>query len=233
MKQALKILMTFVISFTAYSETINVNKLEEACDKGDGNACFTLGRRFYKGEGVKKDDVRSLRLFEKGCVESGNASSCTNAGGFYEFGIGTSINYTVAAKRYKIACDKSSKGACLNLAMFYAKGKGVEQNDKKAVNLTNKSCDLGDSLACYNLGQMYDRGLKVEEDKSKAIHFYKKSCRDNHPSACLNLGLMTFKGEGVEQDVKKAYELISKACKGGHKKACNISAEIKRKVKIK
>jgi hypothetical protein len=48
---------------------------QQACDGGDAEACYLLGRMYEIGTGVAEDEARALRLYQRGC-EGGSEPAC-------------------------------------------------------------------------------------------------------------------------------------------------------------
>ncbi|WP_096029400.1 tetratricopeptide repeat protein [Campylobacter lanienae] len=57
------------------SKDMDPKKLESSCDNGDMKACFSLGKLYYNGEGVKQNYQKVAELWKKAC-DSGISSAC-------------------------------------------------------------------------------------------------------------------------------------------------------------
>ena len=86
--------------------------LEKACSGGSDYSCGFLGH-FYASEGdlVKKDDIKALQLFEKGCKEK-NVEACYNAGMLIVEDRIPNANYQQAWDNLKVACRMDMEKAC-------------------------------------------------------------------------------------------------------------------------
>ena len=99
----------FLISLTICFNTVifadaqnQISNNEDACDHGDGKACFTVAVEYFNGKSVKKSVSKSLELFEKSCKHN-NLNGCMNAAIFYEKGRGAKRNINKAIKYYDIS----------------------------------------------------------------------------------------------------------------------------------
>jgi TPR repeat protein len=53
----------------------------------DGSGCSQLGLMYEKGKGVKQDDFKALKFYQKAC-DLNNGTGCFNLGLMYEEGKG-------------------------------------------------------------------------------------------------------------------------------------------------
>ncbi|WP_236848418.1 tetratricopeptide repeat protein [Campylobacter lanienae] len=70
-------------------------KLESSCDNGDMDACFSLGKLYYTGEGVKQNYQKAAELSKKAC-DGRNPYGCGILGALYAEGKGVKQNYQKA-----------------------------------------------------------------------------------------------------------------------------------------
>lgn len=143
MKYLVLMLLTVVLSHAdAFQE------LQKSCDNKEPKVCNDLGKKYYHGQGVRKNPSQGLVFFEKGC-ERGYAESCYNLGAMYERGeTGGSSRYHKARKYFQQACDGGEGEACHALGLMYAYGKVVRADRAKAVDYFGKACDLNWSESC-------------------------------------------------------------------------------------
>ncbi len=100
-------------------------------DEGDDRAQSILGRMYWRGRGVPRDDVEAARWF-RSAAEHGNAAAQLNLGNMYADGNGVPQDYTEAAKWYRLAADRGDPQAQYNLGLAYAQGQGVPQDNISA-----------------------------------------------------------------------------------------------------
>jgi TPR repeat protein len=128
-------------------------QLQAACDKGDGQACYDLGLRYQKGQGVAKNPDRAVALYERSCA-IGDAGNCWYLGTVYEdggFGLVTP-DVNRAAGYYRKGCDKADGDACFSLGLLYKTGKGVPYDPAAAAAFIRKGCVALASGFCEDSG---------------------------------------------------------------------------------
>ena len=69
----------------------------------------------YKGKGVKQDDFKALKFYQKAC-DLNFSGGCSNLGLMYEKGKGVRKSNTKALKYYGKACDLELALGCKNYA---------------------------------------------------------------------------------------------------------------------
>ena len=69
------------------------------------------------GEGIKKDIVKSTKLYQKSC-NMGNTSGCTFLGDRYRLGRGIKVDKRKAIEIYKKACNHGGHLACMKYINF-------------------------------------------------------------------------------------------------------------------
>ena len=119
-------------------------------------AQYNLGECYELGNGVNKDGIKALELYEKS-AEQGYQGAKFRLGYFYLNGIGTEVNEEKGFELYNEAAGKKDNNNKIDI-----------ENDGKAVEDDNK-------VALYNLGKFYELGQGVYKNELVAFEFYKKS----------------------------------------------------------
>ena len=57
------------------SKDMDPKKLESSCDNGDIGACFSLGKLYDNGKGVRQNYQKATELYQKSC-DGGNLLGC-------------------------------------------------------------------------------------------------------------------------------------------------------------
>ena len=70
-----------------YAEEQNIKQIREAAIQGDTTAQFNLGLKYYKGEGVPKDDREAVKWYRR-AAEQGHAMAQFSLGFMYSNGEG-------------------------------------------------------------------------------------------------------------------------------------------------
>jgi hypothetical protein len=81
------------------------------CDGGEAAGCFNLGVLYDDGRGVKQDDFKAAKLYEKAC-DGGIAESCYNFGHLYYKGEGVRESTQRAKEYFDKACDMKLQEGC-------------------------------------------------------------------------------------------------------------------------
>ena len=127
-------------------------RLENACNAGNGSACGELGAR-YCSPWSRIDCARGKELLEKSCSLN-VANACGALGSMYEDGMipGAGKDNTKALGYYEMSCNLGSREYCLIIGLRYKNGKHPDGvNNEKARIYLKKACDLGQEDACYIL----------------------------------------------------------------------------------
>ena len=84
----------------------------KACDGGNAMGCGSLGIMYSRGDGTKKDLVKSVEYFTKGC-DGGYALACYKLGiGYYGGYAGRSQSFPKAKQLFNKACKGGIPMAC-------------------------------------------------------------------------------------------------------------------------
>jgi len=209
----LSTLLAFTMSVYAF-DFARESSFQNACDKGDAQACLDLGIMYHLGDGVSQNFKHARSLYEQAC-KMGLGEGCETLGYMYENGhAGT--NYAKASELYLKGCELGRASACASLAKLYENGTGVEEDMQQAVDFYDKACDGGDGRSCAHLGLLYDQ----DDNDTYAAMYYQKACDAKDADACSTLGIMYMNGKGVNTNAQKAYELFQQACKLGNEIGC-------------
>jgi hypothetical protein len=94
--------------------------LQQACDRGDLQACNRLGKCYRLGKcGLPVAGKRAGELYQKSC-EAGDVAGCSNLGSCYRSGdCGFEEDSERAGQLFQKACNGGSMTACANLAICY------------------------------------------------------------------------------------------------------------------
>ena len=129
-------------------------------DNPTSAVCMSIGRLYYKGEGVTQDYHKAIEWFEK-AVELDDVNAEMELGDIYYFkNKFIEQNYEKAFMLYEKAAQKNYAIAQSRLGEMYRDGKYVEQNLEKAIEWFEKAVKNGDTRAKYQLQQ-------VKESKEK------------------------------------------------------------------
>jgi TPR repeat protein len=141
---ALTIGIFFLCSNAVWAEDAPETKaMKDACEKGDGRACYKIGERYRT---VELDNKNAVPYYEKACKDN-YLAGCNAAGILTQLtGKQYSPQWKKAAKFFAIGCDVDDHVACSNLGQLKYK----EGRQSAAKKYWKKSCDLGNQVACSN-----------------------------------------------------------------------------------
>ena len=219
--------------------------LSEACDAGDGEACFKLG--VVEANGAPNKAVPHYR---RACV-LGFASGCRLLGEAYVSGTGVTTDRTKGRILLRQACDVDDVEACFSLASV----PGVRDRTQ----LLKRACDAQMAEACFSLGSDYSdnpisagmpaiydtatsyfqracdfghqQGCEALRRPRPAAKIYERlqstrtkrllhDCSHDDISACGELATAFSAGNGVEKNAEIAFWLNRRVCDAGELKSC-------------
>ncbi len=134
-----------------------VPALTAACERGEGEGCFTLGE-LARGGGVPELEAK------------GPAA----ARSFYER----------AAPFLRLRCEKGEARACAKVAQDLLEGLSATANLSAGLKLLRRACDVGDALGCYALAERYATGDGRDTDTRRALALHRHACELGHVGAC-------------------------------------------------
>jgi TPR repeat protein len=199
----------------AWNYPDDVKNLLRRAIKGDSSAQGFLAWKYYKGEGVPKDDKEAVKWFIK-AADQGNDKAQNMLGVMYAEGRGVTKDYTEAAKWYRNAAEQGNPVAQSNLASRYANGQGVPKDDYEAIKWYRKSAEQGEAAGQAGLGMMYAAGRGVSKDDSEAVVWFRKSADQGNASGQSSLGVMCRDGRGVSKDDSEAVKWFRKSAEQGN-----------------
>ena len=162
----------------------------QLADQQDAATNFSLGRRYYHGEGVPKDLGKAAELYQK-AADQGLDRAQFNLGRLYEYGEGVPKDLGKAAELYQKAADQGFDRAQCGLAGFYYFGKAVPKDLGKAAEFFQKAADQGLADAQYGLGVLYENGEGVPKDLAKARVLYQAAADQGFELAITRLKVLS------------------------------------------
>jgi uncharacterized protein len=76
-------------------------------EQGDAEAQFSLGRIYYNGEGVSRDDAEAVKWYRK-AAEQGHTEAQLNLVEIYSYGEGVQQDFAEATNWYRKAAESAS-----------------------------------------------------------------------------------------------------------------------------
>jgi hypothetical protein len=137
-----------------------LDSLRKQADKGDRQAQFNLGVRYFQAVGVAQDYAEAMRWFRK-AADQGLASAQFNVGLMYYKGRGVAEDDAEARRWFRKAADQGHSAAQWEVGKMYQEGDGGPQDDGEAKRWFLMAADQGFAHAQYDLGAIYAKTCKV------------------------------------------------------------------------
>ncbi len=146
---------------------------QKAAEGGHPGALTDVGRCYYEGIGVSKDEAYAVRCFEQE-LPAGNVRTYNFLGKAFYYGKGVPKDYTNAFKLLSYAYDNGSRWGVYYLGKCAFQGWGTPRDYDKA-RMYLEQVDWENNDVYYMLGFIYGRGLGVAEDIPKAVAYLQKA----------------------------------------------------------
>ncbi len=205
----------------------------KAAEKKHPFALFELGKMYWLGCGVIRNDTKAIRyltqatefklleiseelrscLVDKGffikTASLASISAANSLGEIYFYGVDSiKKDLELAAKFSLLAAKSNVVGAQLRLAKQYFFGLGINNNDNQAFFWFEKAALVGNAIAEYYVGYCYETGRGAVCNLDQAAIWYKKSAAQGDLDAKFKLAYGHLIGVFVEQDVLEALKQL-------------------------
>ena len=204
-------------------------------NRGNGYACYDIGRMYLLGQGCEENEEEAQRWFRDALEAFRTAEMAAEKkaylryriGKCHAYGHGTEQNYEESARWFRQAVEDGNSFAAYSLGGQYLRGQGVEQSDVEAYKLYLMAANhpkQPNAYAQYQLGKMYRNGIGTEADLEQSRMWYAKAyaglvtmeeaCADD--KLYYRLGSMNMTGTGTEVNLEKARYYFEKAAELGN-----------------
>ena len=150
-----------------------VHWFTKAAEQGNINAQFSLGAKYYDGEGVPQDNMKAVHWFTK-AAEQGEVRAQSLLGTMYYNGRRVPQDITKAVYWFTKAAEQGEARAQSFLGTMYYNGEGVPQDYVKAYVLLNLAASQGNATSKHNreiiLTLMSSR--QIEEGQKLSKQFF-------------------------------------------------------------
>ncbi len=185
----------------------------EACTKGNSEACFKVGFMHENKQATKQDFVKAYEFYDKAC-SLGDARACYKMGACYEQECKVEVeqDYTKAVTYYEKSCNAQYALSCYNLGGIYQWGMGkVEKQLDKAIASFEKACQIGNIYGCYKAGNLHSQNKSLEIAKK----WYRIGCNAKDMQACYRLTDIVVKQIALDidpKDYKQFFKTFDDGC---------------------
>jgi TPR repeat protein len=195
-----------------------MNHFLKAADKGDPRAQAEAGYRYLKGEGVKQDLERAVKLLKQAGAQ-GDPMALYNLAFVFEQSSAKN-NIEQALDWYRQAAEKDVLEAKLRLASIYREGKIMPSDIQETIKWTTKAAESGHVASQYNLGLLLSGQVDdvegIETDAEKAVTWLKKAADQGHEKALMLYATLLVRGDEIAPDPAKAAQLFTQAAEKGN-----------------
>ena len=199
-------------------------------NRGNGYACYDIGRMYLLGQGCEEDEEEAQRWFRDALEAFKQAEQATDRkaylryriGKCHAYGHGTEQNYEESARWFRQAVEDNNPFAAYSLGGQYLRGRGVEQSDEEAYSLFNMAAThpkQPNAYAQYQLGKMCRDGIGTEVNPKESRLWYAKAYAGfltmeatmADDKLYYRLGSMNMTGTGTEVNLEQAKLYFEKA----------------------
>ncbi|MGD0078629.1 MAG: tetratricopeptide repeat protein [Sedimentisphaerales bacterium] len=194
------------------SDPNSIQSLIEKANKGDANAQYMLGDRYYHGKDVKHDHNEAIKWFTKS-AQQGRVDAETYIGIIYSEGP-TVKDWNEAAKWFLKAAEHGSADAQCKLGNIYFNGRGIPEDHNEGIRWLKKAAERGHMASQLFLAMMYSGLADYPKDYNEAFKWFKRAANQGCISAQLNLaviyydGAKYYEGLNVAKDCVEAYKWL-------------------------
>ena len=204
-------------------------------NRGNGYACYDLGRMHLLGQGCEENEEEAQRWFRDALeafqtaemAEEKKAYLRYRIGKCHAYGHGTEQNYEESARWFRQAVEDGNPFAAYSLGGQYLRGQGVEQSDTEAYSLFFLAAThekQPNAYAQYQLGKMYRDVNGTAVDLEQSQMWYAKAYAGflameetmADDKLYYRLGSMNMTGTGTEVDMEQARYYFEKAAEMGN-----------------
>jgi TPR repeat protein len=155
MAEALWGFTLIVLSDSPKSSQDGLKLMQTAATNGCVAAMMNLGYLFENGKYIKRDYDQAFQWFGRATALN-DANGELQLGGCYHYGLGTTPDFAMAVKYYRLSAEQTNYVAMKSLGYVLMNGYGVEKNEAEAKYwLLRGAKEGGSRRAMYNLGVLY------------------------------------------------------------------------------
>lgn len=151
-------------------EELSFSELEVMAEKGNAEAIYWLGRKYYFGDEVEQDLEKAEELFLK-ADEKGIARATNHIGSLY---FDDYADYEEANIWFKKAANAGDIRAWSNLGRNLLFGYGIEPDPKKGIELLKKAGKAGCLGSYHTLAEYYSDFENIERNHELSIKYFLK-----------------------------------------------------------
>ncbi|PAY16828.1 hypothetical protein CKO51_24645 [Rhodopirellula sp. SM50] len=199
---------------------------KKAAQQNDPWAWFHLGRMYWTGDYLKRNDEKAVGCFRKG-KDIGDLPAAKLYLGFaHESGRGVVRNYPAAFQYYRSAAEAGDSAACYAVGRFYYNGYATKKDVEEAAEWYEKAAKLGYTMAENDFALLLLFGSGVSKDEARAVELLRSAAKKGYVKSNTMLGQIYENGDGVKKDFKQAAENYVIAARAGDPSAQSALASM-------
>lgn len=189
-------------------------ELEQLCDKGEQEACLTLGKRLQALKGWANHH-KGAKLFKAGCDDHRHIGSCIALAHAMVVGRGIEREPDEAYDLLKGLCELEDRiEACFEQAVYTENGRGTGASRSEAEAIYRRLCDEKKlPRGCVEIGRLRERQKDLDSDQYLEIGaIYERACNAGDGEGCLRLGKLYRDGHGYAPNNDRWVALVQQGC---------------------
>mgnify|MGYP001601892600 CR=1 FL=1 len=196
MAQALWGFTLAVLSNSPETKDAGVQLLRGSAEKGCVPAMLNLGYLFENGKYARRNYNEAFHWFSR-AADMKNAEAQLQLGGCYHYGLGTTPDFSMAAKYYRLSAEQTNFVAMKSLGYLLMNGYGMEKNEGEAKYWFLRAAkEGGNRRAMYNLGVLYNLKYPDTNAMEEAFKWMKQSADLGDALAAYGLCGFYYRGWG-------------------------------------
>jgi TPR repeat protein len=206
--------------------TEQLKKIAMNASKGDGNAMYEIGFKYYNGTDFTQNKDISFKWIRH-VANTGHKEAQFKLAEMYKEGDVVEQDYYKTSIWIKALAKKKDNVAQYILGELYTLGIGVRHDELEASKWFILSSDQGNIDGFNQLAIMKLYGFSFVRDKKEAVDLYYKAAIGGNMDACSALARMYVEGGGeVEQDCGRGLKMYDYAARQGYTEAQFALGEI-------
>jgi TPR repeat protein len=197
-----------------------IEELQAAADAGDAQSQFLIGKAYWRGDGIEKNQVKAVEYYAR-AAELKHGDALAGLGAAYTLGHGVEKKDEVlAADYFRKSAEVGSAVGQVNWGIVLITGRCVERNTAEGLAWVTKAAEKDLVKAQSYLAGLYATGDDgVTRDYALAVKWVRKAVEKDDPASLNLYGVMLRDGLGVERDGAASVQYFQKAADSGVLKA--------------
>ena len=154
-----------VVQFPNLFHKFIIADLKARAYKGDKDAQYQLGSKYYEGNGIKKNITKAIHFFECS-ANQGDSYGQYSLGQIYKRGRGGIVDYNKAINLFTLSANQGNAYAQYALGRMYQNGQGVKQDYEEAIRLFKLAAEQGFCFARTQLESLQQKMMSSKDNNN-------------------------------------------------------------------